>query len=61
MKIMVKPASAVNLDAYKMADSFVLPILGFAVDYNNYFTLEEMGSTPPEPSLLYGYPVLATE
>ena len=42
MKIMVKPASAVNLDAYKMADSFVLPILGFAVDYNNYFTLEEI-------------------
>ena len=25
-----------------MADSFVLPILGFAVDYNNYFTLEEI-------------------
>ncbi len=42
MKIMVKPANAVNLDVYKMADSFVLPILGFAVDYNNYFTLEEI-------------------
>ena len=42
MKIMVKPANAVNLDVYKMSDSFVLPILGFAVDYNNYFTLEEI-------------------
>ena len=41
MKIMVKPASAVNLDAYKMADSFVLPILGFAVDYNRGYFIKD--------------------
>ena len=40
MEILVKPIN--NILEYKEADGFVLPLLNFSVDYNNYYSIDEI-------------------
>lgn len=40
MEILIKPTNSIN--EYKEADGFVLPLLNFSVDYNNYYNLDEI-------------------
>ena len=40
MEILVKPTK--NIREYKEADGFVLPLTSFSVDYNNYYTVENI-------------------
>lgn len=40
MEILIKPTN--NIDEYMEADGFVLPLLNFSVDYNNYYTFDEI-------------------
>lgn len=40
MKILIKPTN--NIDEYKEADGFVLPLTSFSVDYNNSYTIKDI-------------------
>ena len=40
MKVLIKPTN--NIDEYKEADGFVLPLTSFSVDYNNSYTIEDI-------------------
>ena len=40
MEVLIKPTS--NILEYKEADGFVLPLLNFSVDYNNYYTIDDI-------------------
>lgn len=40
MKILIKPTN--NIDEYKEADGFVLPLTSFSVDYENSYTIKEI-------------------
>lgn len=40
MEILIKPTK--NIREYKEADGFVLPLTSFSVDYNNYYTVENI-------------------
>ena len=40
MEILIKPVK--DIEEYKNADGFVLPLVDFSVDYRNYYTIEEI-------------------
>lgn len=40
MKILIKPTNSIN--EYIEADGFVLPLLNFSVDYNNYYSIDDI-------------------
>ena len=40
MKVLIKPTN--NIDEYKEADGFVLPVVSFSVDYKNTYTIEDI-------------------